>query len=85
VLDSINRVIEEQNLLEKAAESGEDISELISETGRGIDLVRKLAGEYYFIIKKNFRTEIILIFDKSFSDDTENYSSLKIIEDIVQV
>jgi len=83
ILESINRVVEQEHILINAAETDEDVSELISETGRGIDLVRKLAGEYYFIIRKDFRTEIILIFDTNpFTDDTQQYSSLRIIEDL---
>ena len=80
VLESINDVIKQNMLLEKAVETGEDISDLISESGRGIDLVRKLSGEYYFIMKKNFRTEIILIFKDSESQTSEDSSSLKIID-----
>lgn len=82
ILDSINRVVEQSQLILRAAETGEDIQDRISETGRGIDLVRKLAGEYYFIIRRDVRTEIILIFDNLFSKDSGNFSSLKIIEDV---
>jgi two-component sensor histidine kinase len=82
VLDAINRVIIQNTMISKAAEDNDDVSELVSETGRGIDLVRKLAGEYYFIIKKDIRTEIIIIFDTKYENDaTMTYSSLKIIED----
>lgn len=81
ILDSINRVIEQNELLLEAAESGRDVTDFISETGRGIDLVRKLAGEYYIIIQKNVRTEIILLFDAKAGDRAEPaHSSLKIIE-----
>ncbi len=81
ILESINNVINQHHLIEQAIQKGQDITDLISETGRGIDLVRRLAGEYYFIIKENYRTEIIMIFsNSSSSEDTEN-SSLKIIED----
>lgn len=80
VLESINDVIKQNMLLEKSFETGEDITDLISETGRGIDLVRKLSGEYYFIIKKDFRTEIILIFKESESSTSYDNTSLKIID-----
>ncbi|TFH41415.1 MAG: hypothetical protein E4G96_05550 [Chrysiogenales bacterium] len=54
---------------------------MISETGRGIDLVRKLAGEYYFIIDNNVRTEILILFDMRYENDASiTHSSLKIIE-----
>lgn len=85
ILDSINKVVEQNILLDRASTSQEDVSSMISETGRGIDLVRKLAGEYYFIIQKNVRTEIIIIFDTRYNDDTINtHSSLKIIEDLTK-
>lgn len=81
VLDSINRVIEQNELLILASESGSDVTDYISETGRGIDLVRKLAGEYYIIIQKNVRTEIIILFDpKAAGGVKPSQSSLKIIE-----
>ncbi len=80
ILESINDVVKQNMLLEKAYETGEDITELLSETGRGIDLVRKLSGEYYFIIKKNFRTEIIFIFKENRSGISEKNTSLKIID-----
>lgn len=81
ILDSINNVITQDQLLTRAAITGENISDRISETGRGIDLVRKLCGEYYFIIKKNVRTEIIIIFEAGSLARETVYSSLKIIED----
>jgi CheY-like chemotaxis protein len=85
ILDSINSAVEQNFLLEHAHESETDVSAYISETGRGIDLVRKLAGEYYFIIKHDVRTEIIIIFDTAFENDSASTnSSLKIIEDLSQ-
>lgn len=80
VLQSIHKAIEQEQLILKAAETGEDISDKISETGRGIDLMRKLASEFYFIIQQNKRTEIILLFESC--PNAKKSSSLKIIEDI---
>ncbi len=85
ILDSINNVIKQSALLTQATADEDEILTQISETGRGIDLVRKLAGEYYFIIKKDIRTEIIILFDSMYENDTScGYSSLKIIEDLSQ-
>jgi len=81
ILGAINSVIVQNRELLKASETGGDISNIIAETGRGIDLVRKLCGEYYFIIKRGVRTEIIMLFDKDFVYDNDAYTSLKIIED----
>ncbi|HQO39724.1 MAG TPA: response regulator [Spirochaetota bacterium] len=81
ILESINAVIEQELLIEKSALTGENIMEHISETGRGIDLVRKLSWEYYFIIKKNTRTDVIIIFNNSAGTTDKERTSLKIIED----
>jgi CheY-like chemotaxis protein len=82
ILDSINNVIKQNNLIEQAGGSNDELLLQISETGRGIDLVRKLAGEYYFVIKKDVRTEILILFDRRDDRNACNtYSSLKIIED----
>lgn len=82
ILNSLHKAIKQSQLIIKAAETGEEISEEISETGRGLDLLRKIAGDYYFIIEKDVRTEIIILFD-CLSLNSNNYdksSSLKIIE-----
>ncbi|MFC1669551.1 response regulator [Spirochaetota bacterium] len=81
ILESIMSIIKQDNLIEEAAETGEDITQSISVSGRGIDLVRKLSSQLFFIIKENFRTEIALIFEKDFHIDEDSHSSLKIIED----
>ena len=81
ILSSINSVIEQEILIEQSIESGENIMDFISETGRGIDLVRKLSGEYYFIIKKNTRTDVIIVFRDSPDISNKEKTSLKIIED----
>jgi CheY-like chemotaxis protein len=82
ILETINSAVRQNQLILEAYETGEDISDQVSETGRGIDLLRKLISEYYFIIKKDVRTEIILIFDTTVSGEKRDYSSLKIIEDL---
>jgi len=81
ILESLNNVIKQNILIENSITTGEDITDFISETGRGLDLVSKLSGDYYFIIKKNFRTEIIFIFKNSDRPFGSERSSLKIIED----
>jgi CheY-like chemotaxis protein len=81
ILDSIHRAIEQTQLILRAAETGEEISDKVAETGRGIDLVRKLSAEYYFVIKRDVRTEIILLFDREPTAEKKSNSSLKIIED----
>ena len=82
ILESINNTVKQNLLIEESAATGRDISEFVSESGRGLDLVRKLSADYYFIMKKNHRTEIILIFKNNDCPSNAEKTSLKIIEDL---
>ncbi|MCU0821105.1 MAG: response regulator [Spirochaetes bacterium] len=79
ILESLHKSIKQSQLLLRAAENGEDVTEEISETGRGIYLLRKVAIDYYFIIKKDARTEVIILFNRNKSA-SDKVTSLKIIE-----
>ena len=79
ILESLHKAIKQSQLLISAAEKGEEVTEEISETGRGINLLRKIAIDYYFIIKKDVRTEVIILFNKNKSA-ADKVASLKIIE-----
>ncbi len=80
ILESIHNAIRQSQLIIRAAETGEDLTDVVSETGRGLDMLRKIAGDYYFIIEKDVRTDVIIIFDTLRSDNDAASSSLKIIE-----
>lgn len=79
ILESIYNVIIQRKILDEAAESGDMSNICISESGRGLEIVRRLAKEYYFIIHKDRRTEAIIKFHKEHTFDSE-CSSIKIIE-----
>jgi CheY-like chemotaxis protein len=81
ILENLNNAIKQSQLILKAFETGEEITDEISETGRGFDLLRKIAKDYYFIIKKDIRTEVILLFSNT-KKELGNGTSLKIIENI---
>jgi CheY-like chemotaxis protein len=81
ILENLNNAIKESQLILKAYETGEEIEGQISESGRGLDLLRKIARDYYFIIKKNVRTEVILLFTGQEKKERPSGTSLKIIED----
>jgi len=81
ILESIYNTVKLSLLIRESMESGEDITDLIAESGRGLDIVRKLTANYYFITKKNHRTEIILIFKNNDGPTDVEKTSLKIIED----
>ncbi len=80
ILESMYKVVFQKKIIDKAVASGQDISSVISETGRGIELVRQLVSEYYFVINRQIRTDIILIFNSQHEFDTKKLTSLKIIE-----
>jgi CheY-like chemotaxis protein len=82
ILENLNNAIKQSQLILKAYETGEEISEMVSEMGRGLDLLRKIAKDYYFIIKKDTRTEVILLFSNMVRSGKDIGTSLKIIEDI---
>ncbi|MBN2402077.1 MAG: response regulator [Spirochaetes bacterium] len=81
ILENLNNAIKQSQLILRAFETGEEISDKISESGRGLDLLRKIAKDYYFIIKKNIRTEVILLFTDMENKNKTSGTSLKIIED----
>jgi len=80
ILKTLFDVVEQEKMMQSAIESSGHIENInLSESGRGIDLLRKLSGEYYFNIRRKYMTEIIFIFDINFhKDDTR--SSLNIFE-----
>jgi hypothetical protein len=79
IVDALRQTIEQQRLIERAAETGEDISEIILDRGRGIDLIRQLSGEYYFVIDPGNSTEVIIIYDRYYEKD-DAVGSLKIFD-----
>ncbi len=52
---------------------------MLSPNGRGLDMIRRLSAEYYFVIAPGINTEIITIYDKNYEKD-DTYSNLKIFE-----
>lgn len=79
ILKALKDTIEQQQLMVRAAETGEDISALVLDRGRGLDLIRQLSGEYYFIIDPGNSTEVIIIYDRYYDKD-DTVGSLKIFD-----
>jgi len=75
------RALEKQHCADLFFDQRSDVSimDIFRQHGRGIDIVRRNSGEYYFIIEKEKRTQAIIIFDKNFEKDDE-YTSIRIIE-----
>ncbi len=82
ILESVHNAIKQSQLILRAAETGEEISDKISETGRGLDLLRRISADYYFIIEKDVRTDVLMLFDSLKSGKDNPGSSLKIIESL---
>lgn len=79
IIAALRQTIEQQQLIERAAETGEDVSHLVLDRGRGLDLIRQLSGEYYFIIDPGVSTEVIIIYDRYYEKD-DSVGSLKIFD-----
>jgi len=79
IIKALRDTIEQQHLIERAAETGEDISQIVLDRGRGLDLIRQLSGEYYFIIDPGHSTEVIIIYDRYYNKD-DSVGSLKIFD-----
>ena len=61
ILESFKKLIESNELMMKAIEEGKDPMEYMQETGRGLQMAREMANEYYFNIKANEITEIVIL------------------------
>ncbi|GAB4434416.1 MAG: hypothetical protein OHK0011_17540 [Turneriella sp.] len=79
IIETLRQTVEQQKMIEKAAETGEDVSHLVLDRGRGLDLIRQLSGEYYFIIDPGVSTEVIIIYDRYYEKD-DAVGSLKIFD-----
>ncbi|MBV6492604.1 MAG: hypothetical protein LDLANPLL_00599 [Turneriella sp.] len=79
VIHALEQTVAQQRLIERAVETGEDISTHVLDRGRGIDLIRQLSGEYYFIIDPGNSTEVIIVYDRYYEKD-DAVGSLKIFD-----
>lgn len=79
ILTSFLGVIEEKRLIAQAVETGEDISTLIKDKGRGLQMIRLMSNTYYFNIKKNKMTQVIIMVNLK-EENQKKYSSIKINE-----
>ncbi|MFW5800332.1 MAG: hypothetical protein ACOCV8_05930, partial [Spirochaetota bacterium] len=65
--------------IKEFVKEGKDITSLLIDSGRGLDITRKLSGEYQINISKNKKTEVIIVFDIEFYKD-DNIGTIKILE-----
>ncbi|GMT48681.1 MAG: hypothetical protein IEMM0008_0220 [bacterium] len=61
ILTTFKNFIDNNEKMIKAIEEGKDPVEFVSEKGRGLQLAREMANEYYFNIKSNEITQIIIL------------------------
>lgn len=80
ILKSFRAVIEEKKLIAQATQSGEDISSVIAEKGRGLQMIRLMANEYYFNIKLNRITQVVILVELADDNSKKVNSSIKIQE-----
>jgi len=78
ILNTLFDVTEQDKIILNAG-NNPSVPVNISESGRGIDLLRKLSGEFYYNIRKNFMTEILILFNRHYTKD-DPLSSINIFE-----
>jgi DNA-binding NarL/FixJ family response regulator len=78
ILNTLFDVAEQDRIILNAAQNP-SAQVNISDSGRGIDLLRKLSGEFYYNIRRNFMTEILIIFNINYTKD-DPLSSINIFE-----
>lgn len=80
ILKSFKLCADQEKMLENAINTGEDISDMVSTTGRGLQMIRMMANEYYFNIKCGEKTEVIILLDFDNENKEDKQSSIKINE-----
>ncbi len=61
VLQTFKEFVDNNNRLMKALEKGEDPSTFMKDSGRGLQMAREMSNEYYFNIRVNKLTQIIIL------------------------
>jgi DNA-binding NarL/FixJ family response regulator len=78
-LNTLSELVTRDQKIQELVQKGEDFTSLLLDRGRGLDITRKLSGEYQINIFKDKKTEIILIFDVDYYKD-DNIGTIKIFE-----
>jgi DNA-binding NarL/FixJ family response regulator len=79
IFHTLQENIAQEKIIDSVNSGSSEFEDKILTRGRGLDLVRKLSGEYYFNLEYNKKTEIILLFDVLYQKD-DRFSSIKIFE-----
>jgi CheY-like chemotaxis protein len=80
ILSSFKNVIDQKKLIDESCELGLDITDKISLTGRGLQMIRLMANDYYFNIKRNNVTQVIALVNISEKAIVYHNSSIRINE-----
>jgi len=80
ILSSFKNVIDQKKLIEESGEIDMDVADKISLTGRGLQMIRLMANDYYFNIKPNIMTQVIALVNISDKAIVYHNSSIRIHE-----
>ncbi|MBN1409928.1 MAG: response regulator [Spirochaetales bacterium] len=80
ILGAFKEVVDQKKLIEKAEQTGFDITARITRSGRGLQMIRLMSNRYYFNIQPDRMTEVIILFDLKDNKPKTGYSSIKINE-----
>jgi CheY-like chemotaxis protein len=80
ILSSFKNVIDQKKLIEESNDLDLDITDKISLTGRGLQMIRLMANDYYFNIKPKSMTQVIALVNISEKAIVYHNSSIRIHE-----
>jgi DNA-binding response OmpR family regulator len=60
-LEALIDLREKDKKLKEAIQKGEDITPFLKDSGRGLHITREISSEYYFNIRKNIKTEVVIL------------------------
>ncbi len=63
IIETLIDLNEREKKIKEAMKKGEDISPFLKDSGRGLHITREMSPEYYFNIKKDEKTEVIILMD----------------------
>ncbi len=82
ILASIKEIFESEKRFKEAMIKGEDISDILKTTGRGIFMTMDMANEYFINIQRGLKAEVIILtpYNEQDSGEGSSKTSLKINE-----
>jgi len=79
ILMAFKSVIDQEKIIEESTTTSKNIPDLISDTGRGLQMIRIMSNDYYFNIKHDIKTQVIILININ-EENENNVGSININE-----